>query len=373
MAETATYTWSSFNVDDADNGVRVGFQQTEANDLSKTGVVAKNTTYKDTTHKVVIDGISLFLNPDGLVKHSYPSSSYVNQTVQMVTCEMKTSYGNQQAITRGVSSDSEEVATLSSMEPRDQFAIHAMQAIISRLDANPAEMDDANILFNCRAAYRWAQGMMIASADARAEKKKSTDDGGGDSGDDSGESSGTTRSVVDTSGGTDTEKLLGNLVTAIDDLTKQTKANNEAILKATLKIDNATETTGEGESATTTPKKLQVEGAGGDGTKITRDDVNDAGDAFTDVLGYNSAIGKVPVRFTIANLLKKLVSLDTPLSWLRKKGETDIASASTFFTQYKEEMATALADKFDAKGAAAQALADAKSYTDTEISKKHPS
>lgn len=352
MAETATYTWSSFNVDDADNGVRVGFQQTEANDLSKTGVVAKNTNFKDTTHKVVIDGISLFLNPDGLVKHSYPSSSYVNQTVQMVTCEMKTSYGNQQAITRGVSSDSEEVATLSSMEPRDQFAIHAMQAIISRLDANPAEMDDANILFNCRAAYRWAQGMMIASADARAEKKKSTDDGGGDSGDDSGESSGTTRSVVDTSGGTDTEKLLGNLVTAIDDLTKQTKANNEAILKTTLKIDNATETTGEGDSATTTPKKLQVEGAGGGTTSIlNRDDVNDSGEAVTDILIYNSVIGKAPVRITLPNFIKKAAA---------SLSDDD---KTTIYTALKPKMQ----EDFDANGAAAQALTDAKAYTDSKI------
>ena len=79
------------------------------------------------------------------------------------------------------------------------------------------------------------------------------------------------------------------------------------------------------------------------------------------------AIGKAPVRFTIANLLKKLVSLDTPLAWLRKKGETDIASASTFFTQYKDEMATALADKFDTKGAASQALTEAKAYTDSKV------
>lgn len=369
MAEIATYTWSSFNEEDAKLGLRVGFQQTEDSDLSMTGILRSSNRF--TTYYSVIDGKTLYINNLGVVMRSVPEdASLVNKTVRIVTCEMKTSYGNQQGITRGVSEDSETVATLSSMEPRDQFALYAMQAIMRSLD-EPAEMDDANILFNCRAAYRWAQGMMIASADARAEKKKSTDEGEGG---DSGEQSGTTRSAVDTSGGTDTEKLLGNLVNAVDDLTKQTKANNEAMLKATLKIDNATTTTGEGESATTTPKKLLVEGAGGEGgTKITRDDVNDGGDAVTDVLGYNSAIGKAPVRFTIANLLKKLVSLDTPLSWLRKKEETDIASASTFFTQYKEEMATALADKFDAKGAAAQALTDAKSYTDTEISKKHPS
>lgn len=369
MAEIASYTWQSFNEEDAKIGLRVGFQQTEESDLSQTGILQTDNRY--TTYKTVIDGKTLYINNLGVVIKVIPADdSLVNTSVQIVTCEMKTTYGNQQGITRGVSEDSETVATLSSMEPRDQFALYAMQAIMRSLDA-PADMDDANILFNCRAAYRWAQGMMIASADARAEKKKATDTGGegGSDSEEGGEESGTTRSAVDTSGGTDTEKLLGNLVEAVDDLTKQMKANNEALLKATLKIDNAVTTTGEGESATTTPKKLQVEGAGGGdgGMKLTHDDVNDSSDAVTDVLGYNTAIGKAPVRFTIANLLKKLVSLDTPLAWLRKKGETDIASASTFFTQYKDEMATALADKFDAKGAASQALTEANAYTDSKV------
>jgi len=214
MAEIATYTWSSFNEEDAKIGLRVGFQQTEDSDLSMTGILRSSNRF--TTYYAVIDGKTLYINNLGVVMRSVPEdASLVNKTVRIVTCEMKTSYGNQQGITRGVSEDSETVATLSSMEPRDQFALYAMQAIMRSLD-EPAEMDDANILFNCRAAYRWAQGMMIASADARAEKKKSTDEGEGGEGGDSGESSGTTRSVVDTSGGTDTEKLLGNLVTAIE-------------------------------------------------------------------------------------------------------------------------------------------------------------
>lgn len=353
MSATATYTWSAFNVIDADSGVRVGFRQSNDNDLSMTGVLVRDNKHRDTTHKLVIEGKTFYIDINGVVRHASPASSYEGSTVQMVYCDMKTTYGTSQGITRGVSEGSEEVATLSSMEPRDQFALYAMQAIMRSLPS-PQAIDDANILSNCRAAYRWAQGMMIASADARAERKKQEESGG----DSEEQSATTTRSVVDTSTGTDTEKLLGNIAASVDDLTKQMKANNESLLKATLKtqVDNATQTSGD----STTEKKLKVEGAGG-GSNITRDDVNDAADAVTDVLGYNTAVGKAPVRFAIANFLKKLVSLDTPLSWLRKKGETDIASASTFFTQYKDEMATALNDKFEAT------LNAAKSYTDSKL------
>lgn len=360
MAATATYTWSAFSSDEAIAGLRVGFKQTKDNDLSQTGVLVPDVrSYAMASFKTVIDGRTLWINDVGQVVKVVPEdSSLIEQFVMIVTCEMATTYGTSQGITRSVSEDSQDVATLSSMEPRDQFALYAMQAIMRGLK-EPESLDDANILFNCRAAYRWAQGMMIASADARSERKKQEESGG--SSEEGGEESTITRAAVDTSSGTDTEKLLGNLVASIDDLTKQAKENNENLLKATLKtqVDNATKEEGE----ETVEKKLQVEGAGG-GSNLNHADVNDSASDVTDVLGYNTAIGKAPVRFTIANFLKKLISLDTPLAWLRKKDETEIASASTFFTQYKEEMATALADKFDAKGSAAQALTDAKAYTD---------
>lgn len=180
MAEIATYTWSTFEEEDAKFGLRVGFQQTNDYDLSMTGILTEARRY--TKYKAVIDGRTLFINDKGVVKKTIPDSEYTDRTVKIVTCEMKTSYGTSQAITRGVSGDSEEVATLDAMEPRDQFAIYAMQGIMAHLGMNPAEMDDANILFNCRAAYRWAQGMMIASADARADVKKQQEDEGGEGG-----------------------------------------------------------------------------------------------------------------------------------------------------------------------------------------------
>lgn len=231
MPETATYTWSDFNTDIACNGMRVGFQQTESSDLSMTGILIPDKTFSLASHKAVINGRSLWINNFGQVVEAVPDApvTFVGRYVKMVTCEMATSYGTSQAITRGVGNDAEKVATLSSMEPRDQFALCAMQAIMHSLD-EPQNLDDANILFYCRAAYRWAQGMMIASADARAERKKQDENGGE-------EQLAGTRSPVDTSSGTDTEKLLGNIVASLDDLTKQIKVGSGKNFEVML--DNA--------------------------------------------------------------------------------------------------------------------------------------
>ena len=355
MAETATYVWSSFDQDAARAGIRVGFRQDKDSDLSMTGILAEDRRY--TTYKTVIDGKTLYINDLGVVIKSIPDdSSLVSKSVQMVTCEMKTTYGTSQAIPRGVTEGSEEVATLTSMEPRDQFAVYAMRAIMGKL-IEPQSLDDANILFCCRAAYRWAQGMMIASADARAEKKKATESSGGDgsgggsgeSGSEEGQQSGTTtRSAVDTSSGTDTEKLLGNIAASVDDLTKQMKANSENLLKATLKtataVDNATDSQDKA-------KEFKVEGAGGGG--LDYDKLNDVSQNVSAFPVFN---GKAAGRSSLANVIKKAVA---------SLSDDDKAA---LYTALKPKMTA----DFDAKGSADQALTDAKSYTDTEIKKKHP-
>ena len=184
-----------------------------------TGILSEARRY--TKDQAVIDGRTLYINTEGKVKKTVPSSSLVDQTVMIVTCEMKTSYGTSQAITRGVSGGSEEVATLDAMEPRDQFAIYAMLGIMRRLELNPAEMDDANILFNCRACYRWAQGMMIASADARADVKKQQEEDSG-SGDDE--------------GGTTPAPPLPDEEPEDEELKKHLKVNTNAITSMTDKL-----------------------------------------------------------------------------------------------------------------------------------------
>lgn len=357
MAETAKCSWYTFDRNVAVEGTLVGFKQSDANDLTYTGRLFVNTSddkYYD-SYKVVILGYTLWIDDNGAVTKIFPDDGKMfslGDTLQMVVCEMEVTYGTKQAFTRSVSDGSEEYATLNAMEPRDQFAIVALQSILRGLD-HPESYGDSSILFVCRSAYRWAQGMMIAAADARAEKKKATEpsgDGGGSSegGEGEGTAGGTTRSAVDTSSGTDTEKLLGNIVGAVDDLTKQMKTNSENLLKATLKTATAVDNVTDSDNKT---KEFKIEGGGGGGLDF--DKLNDVAQNVSSLPVFNV---KAAGRVTLANLItKSLASLSDD-------------NKSTLYTALKAKMEA----DFDAKGAASTALADAKKYTDEEIAKKHP-
>lgn len=376
-----TYQWKTFDLEEARAGAVIGFPKTEngSPDLTdsenigeKTGKLQTEAVIRYTPYSTFINGKRLWPNERGEIVYC-DDPAMIGKQLYICTVNLVSTKGTHQATTRSVGEAYNEVSVLNSLEVRDTFAVYALQGLLKHCE-QPQYFDDANIMVVCSAAYRWAQGMMQTSADARALVAKNEGGSGGEGGE--GEDSGTTRGAVDVTEGTNTEKLLSNLVAAVDDLT--------AVQKKMLK------TTGEGESATTTlnipslkveqpikvdnaqeegeDKEFKVSGGGG-GSSLNRDDVNDAGSTITDVVVYNTAVGKAPLRATIANFASKVLST-LGLNWLIKKGETSIADASSFFTQYKEEMATALADKFDAKGAASTAEANAKQYADDNFVRK---
>lgn len=362
-----SYTWSAFNLDIALQGALVGIKNNnDSTDLRKTGHLIR--TVGKSLYSVYFGSTLCQVNESGMIVECISNPSLVKQVLQIVTSTIAVTQGTSMPTTRAATQEGQsDVATLASLEIRDQFAIQILNGMLSHLDS-AHNYDDANIMSICTSAYKWAQGMMQASADSRVLKK--TESGGGESGGGSGEEgSGSTRAPVDTSNGTDTEKLLGNLVDAVDSLTKEAK--------------KLTKTVGEGEEATTVlnipnleikepipitnkeEDKFKVDGGGGSGS-LTRDDVNDTGSDITDVLVYNTGIGIAAARSTISNFANKVLSV-LGLNWLLKKGETSITDASSFFATYKEDIATLLEDKFDSKGSAAQALTDAKAYTDSKI------
>lgn len=115
---------------------------------------------------------------------------------------------------------------------------------------------------------------------------------------------------VDVSGGSVSEKLLNNIVVSLN--------NINARLGGTLKVDNPADDT------------FDIEGGGGGG--LDYDKLNDIGSDTTSIVGFNAkAPGRVEIG-TLYDVLKVLMDAD-----------------------------------FDAKGAAAQALAEAKDYTDSKI------
>lgn len=168
MATTTTsYVWSTFDLDSALAGTLVGIQQLNPSDLSKTGKLMRETSFKATPYKVIIDGYPIWVNENGLVKVCSANPDLVNNVyLKMVTATIATTQGTR-AITRS-SGGTEDVVTVTTFEPRDQFAIQAMSALMAKLD-HPENYDDAGILQVCQASYRWAKGMLQAAADARAD------------------------------------------------------------------------------------------------------------------------------------------------------------------------------------------------------------
>lgn len=182
-----TYTWTTFNLDDALAGTLVGFQQSDGTttidyDISKTGRLLKGPGYTD--FNVNINGIKLIVDKDGNVLATNPyyepwspvttgegeQAETTYKQLQMVTTEMGDvgSVGGKATRTRGSTSGQSGPTdvTITSMEPRDQFAVRAMQTMMERID-HPEALDDASMLMYAYASYKWAQAMVLAMADSR--------------------------------------------------------------------------------------------------------------------------------------------------------------------------------------------------------------
>lgn len=162
-----TYTWNStFSLEDALSGVLVGFQKTNDWDLSETGLLE----FVGSRYQVYINGYKLYVENTGKVVECKPANSnYLNQTLKMVTADMGDEGAVGGAITRSSGSSGaghDDQAILTNIEPRDQFAVQVLNAMLIHTE-HPEAFDDSKCLMYSRAAYRWAQAMMIAAADSR--------------------------------------------------------------------------------------------------------------------------------------------------------------------------------------------------------------
>lgn len=166
VAPTAWYDWNETFITGNDmTGKVVGFENEDADyDLSQTGVLERN----GDRYEVVIQGYRLLADKSGYVHSSIPSgSNYVGQTLQVLNAGMLKSSAVGGAITRSEpeTGHTQEV-NLTTIEPRDQFAVQALNAMLIHAD-HPEAFDDAKMLLYSRSAYRWAQAMIIAAADSR--------------------------------------------------------------------------------------------------------------------------------------------------------------------------------------------------------------
>lgn len=173
----ATYTWSAFNLSDALSGILVGVPttppaqgQTTTENIDDISRVAGNLLSGQdgkTQYKVVINGKTAYLDQDGKVVSSIPSSAYATNTqMYLVTTAIVETIGSDVTRTRGQETGYSQTVDLTNMEPRDNFAIQILSAMLVHTK-EPVSFDDGNITLYTRAAYRWAQSMLQSAADAR--------------------------------------------------------------------------------------------------------------------------------------------------------------------------------------------------------------
>lgn len=375
--ERTTYTWSEFDLDAALAGMLVGFKNSDIDggshdtaNLDYTGKLMRDTSNTGTPYKITIGGIPMWVNSSGVVKIC-ANSTFANKTLYIITAEISQSVGTSQPLTKA-DEGYEDVITISSLEPRDQFAMHTLNTLLAKLD-HPETFDDASIMQICAAAYRWANGMMQAAADVRKAIVAS---------------GGTPSSTldVDTSELTNSEKLLYNIKVSLDDLKTQQNtnatANNGKMDTLATKLENIKSqqqtmntnisTVGtkiddlKAQTATNTTNRnnatLKIDNPSGDTF-----DVNGAGGGvvnidelltysgtpretgMSNILGFvNKAskwtLGEMPIKGSTGSLLSQIEAAQADSTnnsayyWLRKSGNTVITGISDFLGVYSQDI-----------------------------------
>lgn len=103
---------------------------------------------------------------------------------------------------------------IDSLNARDEFAVQALKQLLDKVP-NPTAVSDSEMSFYCDTAYQWAAHMMEASANARGSFNQQSG---------STETTTTRADVAESSLSTNTEKLLNNIVSALEN-TKKTLDN----------------------------------------------------------------------------------------------------------------------------------------------------
>lgn len=118
---------------------------------------------------------------------------------------------------------------IDSLNARDEFAINALRELLNHVP-DPSSLSNTEMSFYCNAAYKWAANMMEASANARGSFTQQSDNTGIDT-------STTTRAdVSESSLSSNTEKLLNNIVSALERTDYAEKVNDKTIYYDRVKV-----------------------------------------------------------------------------------------------------------------------------------------
>lgn len=230
MAKT-TYKLLDFNYADASSGalcVMIKKKEVYPENISNEEVVTRqleeNPDFKGAGVCRVSGGVCLF-TVDSITyqfnKEGNPASSNAfgwvlkkAEILSTVTAQGSVATGNVKTVTlitrdalsgtvteevQYVAADNNNKMMVDKLTPRDEFAVHAMRAIMGHI-ADPSILSNNEVNHYCDAAYQWAANMMQAAANARDHKEYSSDDSG--------------ENVIDVLD-TNTEKLLDNIDKAL--------------------------------------------------------------------------------------------------------------------------------------------------------------
>lgn len=150
-----------FNFSEALNGGSIGFVSGQS--LVQYIINFKKTTYID-YHKQYSgvgqkDNITYYFNEKGQCDDN--SSEHL-----LYKIKEESDYTVGTAVTRGDGS-SKETINIDILQPREQFALSAMQGILSKID-NPLSLDEGNISIISEVAFKIAQNMLNVAAKYRA-------------------------------------------------------------------------------------------------------------------------------------------------------------------------------------------------------------
>lgn len=157
---------STFNLGQALNGVSVGFYL-EGELVPVLGFRTNDLNDQAKSYVGTVDGVSYYFNSLGGCSDLDPA-----HTLQMLNVEIPVKRD-----TAGSRGDADEVESIeiSSLQPREQFALAAMQSIINKLDTPILLLDGYKITQISSLAFNIANSMMNLSAEYRAKTEHTTE------------------------------------------------------------------------------------------------------------------------------------------------------------------------------------------------------
>ena len=173
MASSTTITLKEFNLQEALNGASIGFSTTGAVG-GKVGNYVLNFrqyTQSKATWKYVGEAgkTTYYFDENGAC-----SDGDTTHQLFLIDATLASTTGTDASRGDGGSA---ETISISTLQPREQFACYALQGIMYHID-NPLLLDDGQITQISAMAFQIAKGMLAAAADARAATSTEPPSGG---------------------------------------------------------------------------------------------------------------------------------------------------------------------------------------------------